>query len=222
MTNASPLNEEEIRDKVRAAMLLGKQRKAELRNTAPAPVVESTPETVLLPVLRSTSRHVPLLDMPSFSVIPGALSATLAEVWWTPEKRIRMRHITRAMLGGRDFDALAGEAVHNLMDAVGVRVSEDPDPDPDKVISLERAGLAASAVAAPSLRGFLTTTLKSQDVLIALPCPDKFFAARADSRWAESMREMVVESGYEPDPLVPSLIRMDGSGMRVIAQRPGG
>ncbi|GAA4006261.1 hypothetical protein GCM10022247_29970 [Allokutzneria multivorans] len=220
MTNASPLSEEEIRDKVRAAMLLGKQRKAELRNTAPAPVVESAPETVLLPVLRSTSHHPPLLDMPHFSVIPGELTATLAEVWWTPEKRIRMRHITQAMLGGRDFDTLAGEAVGNLMETVEVRVSEDPAPD--AVISLERAGLAASAIAFPPLHGFLAKMLKSDDVLIALPCPDKFFAVRADSRWTESMREMVLESGYEPDPLIPSLIRMDGTGARVIAQRPGG
>ncbi|GAA4030283.1 hypothetical protein GCM10022247_64220 [Allokutzneria multivorans] len=208
------LSEDEIRQRVREAMRRSQLQKAQEKKA------EQRPEGALLPILRSTSSSPDLEHFPNVPIVPGTLFASFAHVSMTSEGTIGMHHVVEEQLGGRGVDELMAEATANLMVGLTAQI-RGSDETPDRMVSLEREGyFAGSAVVAPDFHEWISGILEEDQLLIALPCPDQIYITGASSYWSDQLAQMVLDSDYEPNPLTPTLLLSEGSGLELVVEQP--
>ena len=180
----------------------------------------ATPDD-LLPILRSTAlpgTAGTLELLPYRMVVPGRLAVTLARVGLTDRGTIGMHHVTNAQLGTGDFDA----ALDTARDALrrGLQVTRRSG-DTGDVIQLHRDGyLAGSAVVLPDFHEFVSGLLSAYDLVAAIPCPDDLFVAAAGTGAAEILARMVAESPQQSAEMLPTLLRMTGPDIELLAEAP--
>lgn len=177
----------------------------------------------LLPVLWSQGapRFEMLEFLPHAELVPGRLFVTLATVGPTARGTIGMNHVTQSGLSGRPFGDLMAEAFGALAGGLEINCySDDENPERVSLLRLEREGaFASSAVAMPNFHERMSEMLGEEELLVGLPEPDALLVTGPRSSWAERVREMVLESPCPATELVPTLLRLDRSGMTVEAQR---
>ena len=131
-----------------------------------------------------------------------------------------MRHVVDEQLGGRSVEDLMSDATTNLMSGLNAQI-RGSDDTPDRMLSLEREGyFAASAVVAPDFHEWISGLLGEDRLVVALPCPDQIYITGADSYWADQLARMVLDSDYEPNPLTPTLLLSESTGLELIVEQP--
>lgn len=177
----------------------------------------------LLPVLWShgSPRSGMLEFLPHVDVVPGQLCYSLATVGPTSRGTIGMSHVTESGLSGRPFDDLVAEAFGALAGGLQVNCyNDDANPERVTLLRLDREGsFASSAVAMPDFHERMSELLGEDDLLVGLPEPDTLVVTGARSSWADDVRRMVLESPCPATELIPTLLRLNRSGMTVEAQR---
>ncbi|GLI00812.1 hypothetical protein [Phytohabitans aurantiacus] len=177
----------------------------------------------LLPVLWShgSPRSGMLEFLPHVDVVPGQLCYSLATVGPTSRGTIGMSHVTESGLSGRPFNDLVAEAFGALAGGLQVNCyNDDANPERVTLLRLDREGsFASSAVAMPDFHERMSELLGEDDLLVGLPEPDTLVVTGARSSWADDVRRMVLESPCPATELIPTLLRLNRSGMTVEAQR---
>jgi hypothetical protein len=180
----------------------------------------------LLPVLWShgSPRSGMLEFLPHVDLVPGRLCFSLATVGPTSRGTIGMSHVTESGLSGRPFDDLVAEAFGALASGLQVNCyNDDANPERGTLLRLDREGsFASSAVAMPDFHERMSELLGEDDLLVGLPEPDTLVVTGVRSSWADEVRRMVLESPCPATELVPTLLRLNRSGMAVEAQRRSG
>jgi hypothetical protein len=177
----------------------------------------------LLPVLWSNSspKREMLEYLPHHAIVPGRLFVALATVAPTPTGTIGMNHITHAGLEGRQFVDLFGEAATNLTNGLQIDGRSDPQrADKGQLVVLSRSGpFAASALALPGFRERLATVVGEDHLLAGVPEPDTLVLTGISSGWAAEIEEAVLRSPCPPGQMVPMLLSLTPSGIRIEAER---
>jgi hypothetical protein len=178
----------------------------------------------LLPVLVSASsprRHL-LEYLPHQELVPGRLFVTLATVAPTPRGTIGMNHLTHAELGQRSFADLMAAAAATL--TTGLRIdghADEAHPERGSLLAVRRDGpFAASALALPGFAERMAGLVGDADLVVGLPEPDLLLVAGARSGWVEDVHRAVVTSPCPTSELVPTVLALQPSGVRVLAERP--
>jgi hypothetical protein len=179
----------------------------------------------LLPVLWSqSSPRVGMLEvLPHRAVVPGRLYVTVAKVGPTPHGTIGMFHLGPGELGDRPFEEVLAEGSRNLARSLRVEGGIPPGGDPSRpdLLVVEREGThAASVVALPDFLQRLAEILGDPRLLVAVPDPDIALVTRQDSELVEDLRQAVLTSECPSTELVPILLAVDPTGIRVLAERP--
>jgi hypothetical protein len=179
----------------------------------------------LLPVLcgPSSGRARALMEMNMLvqrPLVPEKVFVALAMVSMTPRGTLGMQWVTPhhyQQLGEPPFGELLELAAGNL--SQGLRVSGHRTPNGD-ILTLERPGyLAGSAVALPNFYQHMSEVLQAERLIVGVPCPDDLVVADADSANAEGVRQMTMETAYRDGFLGPTVLLMDRTGTRVLADR---
>lgn len=178
----------------------------------------------LVPVLWSqTSAKIQMLQfLPHRDLVPGRLHVALATVAPTPQGRIGMNHLTHAELHDRSFDNMLAAAAASLTGGLRVDGHTDPDlPSRGHLLVLQREGpFASSAVALPDFHEQMATALGDGRLLVGLPDPDTVLVTRMDSGWVDELQRAVLASPCPAGELVPSVLALESTGLRLLAERP--
>jgi hypothetical protein len=195
---------------------------AEARRVIAETAVE--PEGELLPVLWSTSSPGSgfLENLPHLQLVPGRLSVALAHVVPTPRGTLGMHHVTTQVhqkMGAPPVAELLATAGANIRRGLRVDVRRSERGD---LLSLSRENwLAASALALDDFHAQMSRTIGDDRLIVGLPCPDEILVASAGSGWVDVIQEQVLGSRYDTTELVPSVVLLEPTGIRLLAERAG-
>jgi hypothetical protein len=177
----------------------------------------------LLPVLWSNSspKRDMLEHLPHHAIVPGRLFVAVATVAVTPTGTIGMNHVTHAGLEGRQFVDMLSEAATNLTNGLQIDGRSDPQhADKGQLIVLSRSGpFAASALALPGFRERVASLVGEENLLAGVPEPDTLVLTGLSSGWTAEIEEAVLRSPCPPGEMVPTLLSLTSSGMRIEAER---
>jgi hypothetical protein len=81
--------------------------------------------------------------------------------------------------------------------------------------------LAASVLALDDFHAQMSRNVGDDRLIAGLPCPDEILVAGAGSGWGEVIQEQVLGSRYDTTELVPSVVLLESTGMRLLAERAG-
>jgi hypothetical protein len=228
----SPDRAEEIRRMVREAMggrraakgkpggvsgddLAGQLRQLEREKAA---------DWQLLPVLvgPSSGRGQALMGFPNLLIrqplVPEKVHVALAFGGTTPHGTIGLDWYGRGyheQLGEPPFAELLKFAADNLRK--GIRATGRGS---GRLEVIEIAGLmAGSAVVLPDLVAQMAKDLGTHRLIAGVPCPDHLVVTRAESSYADDVRRLTLETGYDDGYLGPTVLLLDDSGITVLADR---
>jgi hypothetical protein len=173
----------------------------------------------LLPTL--WSRSAPQADMldfiPHVEFVPGRMAIGLAVVRTTPTGHFGLDHVTHHQAAGADFDELLTAATANLVD--GLRIGCCETDDGELFVMDRRGGLVDSAVALPDFHEQLSGIVGSDELVVALSCPEELVIAPAATALADQLHSAVLGSTIPAGPVVPSLLLVDATGVHLLAER---
>lgn len=175
----------------------------------------------LLPVLWSlSSPSAGIVELlPSAALVPDRLSLTVAWMEPTLHGTIGMSHLTyhdQRELDGMPIEDMLDVAFDNLR--VGLKIDGESSEWGDLATLHRQGSQAAAAVALPDFHQRLSAIVKDDRLLVGLTCQDHLQVTGAGSGWAEHLTQAVMAEPPRADPLVPTVLLLDGTTVQVVAE----
>ncbi|PPK71176.1 hypothetical protein V5P93_003040 [Actinokineospora auranticolor] len=178
----------------------------------------------LLPLLwsRSAPASAALSRLPHAPLVPGRVAVSLAWLDWAGAPAAP-DHVTTDdydEMGAPPFAELLATAGRNLTQ--GLRVDTQHSDHGDLLTLTRQPRLAASAVAVEGFHARMARRLADDRLVVGLPTPDYLLIAGARSDWLDLIREEVLTTTPRAaDPLLPTVLLVEPTGIRVVAERIG-
>ncbi|MGH3728983.1 MAG: hypothetical protein ACRDTU_09550 [Micromonosporaceae bacterium] len=176
----------------------------------------------LLPVLRSDSSTGGMRDLLAHQDVAPGLYVSLARFAMTPRGTIGMAHVMQNHLREPDspsFSELFAQACDNLGDSLAYQVmSNEGELLIQAVLSGKPASQLSSAVVLPGFYEQAAPHLGGGPLIVALPCLDSLLVAAEGSGPAQMFPQMVREHHHPDEHLLPSLLRIDSSGIELLEE----